>query len=87
MHSDDQEEKEKPAREKAETKEKRGRGVRAGKKHDKKRRIGGKSIVEAAAGSSKSSGVVEFGAKKAGNKKDNSWRRKLQKKQKVKHQQ
>ncbi|KAK5966483.1 Nucleolar GTP-binding protein 2 [Trichostrongylus colubriformis] len=65
---------------------KRARGVRAGKKHEKKRRIGGKSIVEAAAGSSKMSGVVDFGAKNANNKKNNSWRRKLQKKRKVKHQ-
>ncbi|KAK6057769.1 hypothetical protein COOONC_04670 [Cooperia oncophora] len=78
---------EKEAHEKAESKEKRGRGVRAGKKHTKKRRIGGKSIVEAAAGSSKATGVVEFGTKKANSKRDNSWRRKLQKKQKVKHQQ
>uniref|UniRef100_A0A183F2T5 G domain-containing protein n=1 Tax=Heligmosomoides polygyrus TaxID=6339 RepID=A0A183F2T5_HELPZ len=85
MHSEEEEEKAEPSREKKEVKEKRARGVRAGKKHEKKRRIGGKSIIEAAAETSKSSGVVEFGSKKP--KQDNSWKRKLAKKRKVKHQQ
>ncbi|KIH44064.1 hypothetical protein ANCDUO_25922, partial [Ancylostoma duodenale] len=84
MHSDEEmEEKE----EKTSSTGKRGRGVRAGKKHEKKRRLPGKSIVEAAAGTSTMSGVVEFGAKNTNQKKNNLWRRKLQKKQKVKHQQ
>ncbi|VDL80100.1 unnamed protein product [Nippostrongylus brasiliensis] len=87
MHSDIEVEEEKKPKGKSEPKEKRARGVRAGKKHDKKRRVGSKSIVEAAAESAKASGVVEFGAKNAGAKKDNMWKRKLQKKRKVKHQQ
>ncbi|RCN31444.1 hypothetical protein ANCCAN_22769 [Ancylostoma caninum] len=84
MHSDEEM---KEKEEKTSSTGKRGRGVRAGKKHEKKRRLPGKSIVEAAAGTSKMSGVVEFGAKNTNQKKNNLWRRKLQKKQKVKHQQ
>ncbi|KAK6725813.1 hypothetical protein RB195_004249 [Necator americanus] len=87
MHSDEEAKDRKEAQRNAMAPGKRGRGVRAGKKHDKKRRIGGKSIVEAAGCSSKMPGVVDFGTKNANHKKNNQWKRKLQKKQKIKHQQ
>uniref|UniRef100_A0A1I7XNV7 G domain-containing protein n=1 Tax=Heterorhabditis bacteriophora TaxID=37862 RepID=A0A1I7XNV7_HETBA len=63
---------------------KRGRGKRGGKKaNEKKRRLQGKTIVEAASGNtSNESGVVAFGSKNPVNK-NNMWRRKLEKKRKL----
>ncbi|VDM82178.1 unnamed protein product [Strongylus vulgaris] len=91
MHSDEEEKEVGWKRKKAEKNMsetgKRGRGVRAGKKHAKKQRLTGKSIVQAAGEISKSSGVVDFGSKNSNAKKSNQWWRKLQKKHKVKHQQ
>ncbi|CAJ0596137.1 unnamed protein product [Cylicocyclus nassatus] len=86
MHSDEEEKERKKAEEKSSAAMKRGRGVRAGKKHAKKQRLSAKSIVQAASEAS-SSGVVDFGPKNAKANKNNQWRRKLQKRQKAKHQQ
>ncbi|CAD6186479.1 unnamed protein product [Caenorhabditis auriculariae] len=64
----------------------RGRGKRAGKKLNK-RKLAGKSIVQASAeGNSKARGVVEF-SKSDPAKKSNMWRKKLEKRHKKKHQQ
>lgn len=66
----------------------RARGKRAGKKHtESKRRMAsssGATIVDAAKGSKKA-GTVEF-TKENPAKKSNMWRKKLEKKRKVKHQ-
>lgn len=61
----------------------RGRGKRAGKKHNK-RKMAGKTIVQAAGEEHKSKGVVEFGKK--GGEKSGMWRKKLEKRKKIKHQ-
>ncbi|KAJ1360835.1 Nucleolar GTP-binding protein 2 [Parelaphostrongylus tenuis] len=83
VQSNDEEEKQ--LREGPKARGKRLRGVRAGKKQ-KKRKLGGQSIVEAAAMTPSTSGVVEFGSRKSHAKKS-MWRKKLQKRHKIKHQQ
>ena len=73
--------------------DKRGRGRRAGKKNAKKERQQGPSIVQAAKVFilflvlifNCQAGVVEFSSKTTTNK-NNMWRKKLEKKKKIKHQ-
>ncbi|VDM52818.1 unnamed protein product, partial [Angiostrongylus costaricensis] len=82
VHSDN--ESEKQTHRKTKKLEKRSRGVRAGKKQ-RKRQLGKQSNIEAVATPGTST-IVEFASRKSHAMK-NMWRKKLQKKHRVKHQQ